>query len=81
MAEQVSPRKRPLEHTSEEEEKDTPKKKKVAVTKVVSRVANGILYSIFLLLLQTRTQSRKKKPGFDEEIFSETSYVVQNGNI
>lgn len=41
MAEQVSSRKRPLEHTSEEEEKDTPKKKKVAVTKVVSRVANG----------------------------------------
>ena len=81
MAEQVSSRKRPLEHASEEEEKDTPRKKKVTAAKYVSLVANGDIWIAHFLPSQTRTQSRKKRPGFDVDIFNETSYFVQNGNM
>ena len=34
---------------------------------------------IIITLHQLKTQSKKKRPGFDEEIFSETSYFIDNG--
>ena len=72
MAEPLSSRKRPLEHASEEEE---PKKKVVAVDCIILLADAHTHFTLH----QIKTQSKKKRPGFDEEIFSETSYFIDNG--
>lgn len=72
MAEPLSSRKRSLEHASEEEE---PKKKVVAVDCIILLADAHTHFTLH----QIKTQSKKKRPGFDEEIFSETSYFIDNG--
>ena len=59
-------RKRPLEDKALEAE---PKRKKVA-----KYIKNAILYFSSLY-----SQSLKHRRGFDDEIFSETTYYVRNG--
>lgn len=75
MAEPLFSRKRPLEHASEEEEKDIPKKK-VDAADCIILLADAHAH---FTLHQIKTRSKKKRPGFDEEIFSETSYFIDNG--
>ena len=32
-------------------------------------------------LIQPRKESRKRRPGFDQEIYSETTYYIKNGKL
>ena len=73
MTEPLSSRKRPLE-----EKKDIPKKKVVAADCIILLAYLPHARTHAFTLHQIKTQS-KKRPGFDEEIFSETSYFIDNG--